>query len=78
MVYEEQKISGGDGKETLQKIKEEEMNCPNCGKRMRVKDSRCTGEKTYRRYLCSCGEKMYTEEKPEQEARLKLSRSYYT
>ena len=49
-----------------------------CGKKMRVKDSRCTGDKTYRRYICSCGKKLYTEEKPAEEAKLKLSRTYYT
>lgn len=54
------------------------MICEKCGKRMRVKDSRCTGEKTYRRYICSCGKKLYTEEKPAEEAKLKLSRTYYS
>lgn len=53
------------------------MICQKCEKRMRVRDSRCTGDKTYRRYVCSCGNKIYTEETQTKDARLKLSRTYY-
>ena len=44
------------------------MNCAKCGKKMSVVDSRCVGVKTYRKYKCSCGEKMFTEEKRKDEA----------
>lgn len=52
------------------------MNCPNCNKKMAVKDSRSMNQKTYRRYSCPCGVMFYTEEKITQNAKYKLSKSY--
>ena len=39
------------------------MICKKCGKRMYVIDSRSTTDRTYRKYKCECGNKIFTEEK---------------
>ena len=50
------------------------MNCPNCNRKMSVQETRHMNSCTYRRYICECGVRIYTEEKECQKACNKMTK----
>lgn len=54
------------------------MNCPKCGLKSRVVDSRSVGKFVYRKRICTnCNFKFFTKEELSSEASIELSRYHH-
>lgn len=49
------------------------MKCLSCGSKMKVMDSRTMNNEVFRRYVCKCGERLYTKESIDSGAKKKIS-----